>query len=371
MIINKKYLHLIPTLRYGGAESFLLRLVDNLEGIHLIVVLLDSSKDEIRIKELQKKNVSYLNLSLRRITFKKIKIFFKYIFELDREDRIFSWLYIADLLASFLKLVFRIKAPLIWNVRCTLVQKKDYSLFSYFSYIICLKLFRNIPRKIVFNSKKAMDQYLLQGYPSKKSIVIYNGFERLIGENPQKLKKEFLNLICVARYHPQKNHSLLIKTLFHFKKKYKKKFVLHLVGENIEINNKELTNLLKSNQIFEDVKLYGTISPKEVHKLFAMSDISLLFSSFGESFPNVLAESMLYGTIPIATAVGDAEYIVSNFGEIIPLDISSKEISEIILRYANLKIYSSDIWNKKVKSCIDFSSNRFNIKNIASQFHDL
>ena len=92
------------------------------------------------------------------------------------------------------------------------------------------------------------------------------------------------------------------------------------------------------------VKLHGTLSPKEVHKLFAISDISLLFSSFGESFPNVLAESMIYGTIPIATGVGDAGYIISNFGEIIRS--ISPEISEIILKYANLKINSSEIWTK-------------------------
>ena len=54
MIRIKRYLHVIPSLRYGGAESFLLRLVDNLEGIHLILTLKDSSIDEIRVKELKK-----------------------------------------------------------------------------------------------------------------------------------------------------------------------------------------------------------------------------------------------------------------------------------------------------------------------------
>ena len=371
MIRIKRYLHIIPSLRYGGAESFLLRLVDHLEGIHLILTLKDSSNDEIRVKELNKNNIVYLNLNFKRITFKKIKILFKFIFELNKEDRIFSWLYISDLLATFIKIIFRIRAPLIWNVRNTLVTNKDYSFFTFLSYILCSKLFKNIPDKIVFNSKKAMDQHISKGYPLEKSIVIYNGFQKLIDENPSKLKKNFLNLICVARYHPQKNHSLLIRTLSYFKKKYKRKFVLHLVGENIEIENKELTNLLKSNEIFESVKLYGTLSPLEVHKLFSISDISLLLSKFGESFPNVIAESMLYGTIPIATEVGDARYIISNYGETVSLDISPQQISEIILKYANLKYYSSEIWIQKVNSCKDFSLNRFNIKNIASKFNDL
>ena len=371
MFRSKKYLHLIPTLRYGGAETFLLRLVDHIEGIHLIVVLLESPKDEERIKELNNNNVGYLNISLKKLSLKKIKIFFKYIFELKEEDRIFSWLYIADLFASLIKVTFRIKAPLIWNVRNTLVKNKDYSFFTYLSYILCSKLFKNIPDKIVFNSKEAMYQHINQGYPSEKSIIIYNGFQKLIKEDPIKLKKEFLNLICVARYHPQKNHLLMIKTLASFKKKYKGKFVLHLVGENIETKNKELTNLLKSYQIFDSVKFYGIISPLKVHELFAISDISLLFSKFGESFPNVLAESMLYGTIPIATEVGDAKYIISNFGEIVSLDLSPQKISEIILRYANLKYYSSEIWIKKINACRNFSLNRFNMKTIARMFSDL
>ena len=64
---------------------------------------------------------------------------------------------------------------------------------------------------------------------------------------------------------------------------------------------------------------------------------------------------MLYGTIPIATDVGDAKYIISNFGETLSLDISPQQISEIILKYANLKYYSSELWIKKVNSCKDFS----------------
>ena len=83
------------------------------------------------------------------------------------------------------------------------------------------------------------------------------------------------------------------------------------------------------------------------------------------------AESMLYGTIPIATAVGDADYIIPSFGEILSLEISPQQISEIILKYANLKINSYDVWSKKVVECKDFSLDRFNIKKISSQFNNL
>ena len=74
---------------------------------------------------------------------------------------------------------------------------------------------------------------------------------------------------------------------------------------------------LKNQNIYQNVILYDLINPILVHELFSKSDISLLLSSYGESFPNVIAEAMLYGTFPIATNVGDTKSIINNFGEIV------------------------------------------------------
>ena len=84
-------------------------------------------------------------------------------------------------------------------------------------------------------------------------------------------------------------------------------------------------------------------------------------------------------TIPENTIISSNGFVIfsyvnywfKDFGETISLDISPQQISEIVLKYANLKYYSSEIWIQKVNSCKDFSLNRFNIKNIASQFNDL
>ena len=63
---------------------------------------------------------------------------------------------------------------------------------------------------------------------------------------------------------------------------------------------------------------------------FSKCDITLLLSSYGESFPNVIAEAMLYGTFPIATNIGDTKNIVQSFGDVISKETSSLEISELI-----------------------------------------
>ena len=114
--------------------------------------------------------------------------------------------------------------------------------------------------------------------------------------------------------------------------------------------------------------LYDLLDPYLVHDLFSKSDLTLLLSSYGESFPNVIAEAMLYGTIPIATDIGESALIINKYGEVISKDSSPEIISNLIYKYYLIKNNQPDNWNKLIKECGEFAKKRFGIKKVANEF---
>jgi len=56
---------------------------------------------------------------------------------------------------------------------------------------------------------------------------------------------------------------------------------------------------------------------RDVERLYAMSDIVVSTSAFGEGFSNAIAEGMSCGLVPVSTDVGDARLIVGDAGHVV------------------------------------------------------
>ena len=364
--MKKKNIFIIPSLGYGGAESFLLRLLPHMKNENIIVTLFNTQYDKKRLNNLK---VKYITLDPIRSSIKNYYIFFKLLATLNKNDIIFSWLYIADLFASLIKiLLFWKKINLIWNVRNTILNINQYSLASYVSYFLLKSFLRQVPNKIIFNSRESMIQHIKKGYKKENSFLIYNGFIRHASLKKVKNPKKSFDIIYVARYHKQKNHNLLFKSIKKLNEDYKFDFNLHLVGKDIDKNNKILNDTINKLKISKRIILHGVLEQTSVHELFSTCDLTLLLSKYGESFPNVLAEAMLYGTFPIATKIGEATQIVDKFGDIVPTNVTPKQISDLIYKYYLEKNNNYEQWIKRIKDCQEFSYNRFKIEKIASKF---
>jgi glycosyltransferase involved in cell wall biosynthesis len=115
----------------------------------------------------------------------------------------------------------------------------------------------------------------------------------------------------IARFDPKKDHINFIKAA---------KIALN---KNINFKFMFVTNHitpLKTLTQQEGLSKKFLFLPLQdsLEKIYNSLDINTLSSSFGEGFPNVLAEGISCGTISISTNVGDASLIINDDRLVVP-----------------------------------------------------
>ena len=78
-----------------------------------------------------------------------------------------------------------------------------------------------------------------------------------------------------------------------------------MAGNNINQENINLVDLINKHKLSNDIVLLNEI--KDMPKFYNSIDVNVLTSSFGEAFPNVLAESMSCETPCLSTDIGDSK----------------------------------------------------------------
>ena len=328
---SKRIIHFIPNLCVGGAETFLIRLIPLLSTKHQVVILFWNTK---KIPAARIHCISsfckVICIDPFNTSFASLSSFFGLLISLSHEDYVFSWLHLSDFLASIIKLIHPRNFKLFWNIRNIPIIHSQYSHLTFICYYLCLYLFKWIPDKVIFNSSTAKKSFLERGLPSSKCIVIHNGFN--ISSLPYYTRSvhDPFTIVCCARFHPQKNHILLLESFALFKQKCPDA-LLRLIGPGCDSSNSKLMSCLKDLGIVGSVVLHSVLPYNDTLSIMRRSHISMLLSSFGESFPNVVAESIICGCYPIATDVGDSSYIIRSKGKIFPVNSSPHEIYSYLL----------------------------------------
>lgn len=319
-----KIAFIITGLSTGGAETMLLKLLQNIDRerfIPIVVSLIDKGTIGPRIEAL---GIPVHTLGMRRsapnpfLVFKLTRLLKNY-----SPDVVHTWMYHADLLGG-VAARFAGCRNVIWCIRHSNLSKKENKATTLVVAKICALVSGRIPVKILSCSHKALEVHSALGYQPNKMAVIPNGFELdEFGPNPetrQRIRQQLdIPIDClvvglVARFDPQKNHlgfvecaSIVSERLPHVR------FVL--AGLGVDDQNQTLVARIEEHGLREKFRLLGR--REDIPSLMTAFDVLVSSSSHGEAFPNVLGEAMACHVPCVVTDVGDSAEIVGETGKVV------------------------------------------------------
>jgi glycosyltransferase involved in cell wall biosynthesis len=366
-----RIVHIITSLGDGGAEHTLFKICKyDQNNKHIVICLKGPEKYFPLLKNL---GIEVYCLNLK---FFSINKFFSLVGLLNnlKPDVVQTWLVHADFIGGIAARLAGIKY-IVWNIRYSNFKIGKAKLLTILIIKVLSKLSFHIPKLIIVNSKKAKKIFSIEGYCKKKLRFIPNGFDLSILK-PQKFqqkifKKKFkikktLPLIGnVARYDKKKDHLNLLNALAIIQSKNINFFCL-LVGSNMDKKNIKITTQIKKLNLSNNVKLLGQIN--NTSQVMSGFDIFVQSSSYGEGFPNVLAESMACQTPCIATDVGDSAFIIGKTGWIAPPSNPKYLSKKIELAINEIKTKK---WNKRCTQARSRIRKHFHIRKMIRSYNEI
>ena len=366
-----KVVHIITGLGDGGAEHALFKICKyDIANKHLVISLKGPGK---YFSLLSKLGIKVYCLNVRFFSIHKFIFLIKLLRSL-KPDIIQTWLVHADFLGSIAARLAGIK-NILWNVRYSNIEIGKAKLTTILIIKILSILSYLIPKFILIVSKKAKKIYEVIGYNKKIFKFIPNGYDlsilkinkiqKINFRKKIKIKKNVPLIGNVARYDPQKDHLNLLNALSLIREKNTNFFCV-LVGSNVDQNNIDLISEIKKLKLSEHIKLLG--QHDNIPKVMNGLDIHVLSSSYGEGFPNVVAESMACGTPCIVTDVGDSALIVGKTGWVVPPKNSIK-LAKAIEKALYEKNTSE--WNKRCNKARLRVKENYNISKMVRLYNNV
>lgn len=318
-----RILHLISGLNDGGAEGTLYRLCTrDRDNRHMVVVMMDEGKYGPLLREAGIP-VYCLNMRPGRIYPSSLLRLWRLLRQ-QLPDVVQTWMYHADLIGGIAARLAGIK-QVFWNIRTTNLVSGKTKFKTIFISHLCARLSNLIPHKIICCAESSAKVHADLGYAKDKLIVVANGYD-LSQLKPNlevglQVRKEFgipsdaILLGMVGRFGIIKNHQNLLLALAGLAE-LGYNFYCLLVGTGVNHNNQKLNDWISFYGLKDYVYTIG--KRNDIPAVMNAIDLHILSSSFGEGFPNVLAEAMSCGTPCVSTDVGDAKVIIGKTGWVVP-----------------------------------------------------
>lgn len=317
-----RILFITTGLATGGAEMALLRLIRHLPADMSphVVSLTDSGTVGARLSAL---GVSVETLGMRPGR-PSLAAFLRLV-RLIRErnpDIVQTWMYHADLMGG---LAARLAGAgkVVWGIRHSNLDADKNKWRTRMVVRVCAMLSRRLPVAILSCSETARRVHEGVGYHARKFVVLPNGVE-LDSFKPDGAARVAVRTLLgvpanaplvglIARFDPQKNHQGFFEAAKQLRGQRPDVHFL-LVGRGVDAANTALC-------VWRDTAGVGSVAHLcgergDVQMLMAALDV-LVSTSWGEAFPNVLAEAMACGVPCVATDVGDSAQIVGDTGHVV------------------------------------------------------
>jgi glycosyltransferase involved in cell wall biosynthesis len=359
----KRWLFLIRSLNYGGAERQLV----------VLVRALHAQGEEVRVavfyrggpleQELVASGISVIALE-KRGRWDMVRFFIRLVsvVKATQPEILHAYLVDSNLLAVMVKLLFP-QIRVIWGVRASAMDLNHYDKVTRLAFWLSCRLAR-FSDLIVTNSYAGFNDHQLLGYPAHKMVVISNGIDTEVfqPDSSQRanirhlwgIKESELLVGLVARLDPMKDHKTFIRAVMQVVQQRRDiRFIC--VGDGPEDYRRELLAL--SSELGVDGYLIWAKALPIGCAVFNALEVLVLSSSSGEGFPNVVGEAMACGIPCVVTDVGDAARIVGNTGLVVPIGDSS-QLAEGILRLINKGIEPNRKWEIRKRVLENFSKDR-------------
>jgi glycosyltransferase involved in cell wall biosynthesis len=321
-----RILFLLNSLQHGGAERQLVNLLYGLDRRRFrstVVTYYRGGTWEERVRQMPGVELHCLGLKnrfdLAGMIFSLLRIIRK-----TKPDILYGILGDACTLALIHGRVFG-RRKVIWGLRSTNVDSSQYSLSSGWVYRINAYLSKWVDR-IIANSLTGSKYHVDRGYARDRIVVICNGIDtEHFSPQPEKgadLRRTWgfghdTPLIGrVGRLDPMKDYPTFLKAATILTgRRPDARFVIAGGGSGQMLN--DLKALSASLGLGERVLWLG---PREDLPAIYSTCTFTSSSSFGEGFPNVVAESLACEVPCIATDVGDSARVVGPGGIIVPAE---------------------------------------------------
>lgn len=315
--------HVITELETGGAEHALVQLVSRMDRRRFAPTVISLSGAGTLGARLKASGIPGVEIGMKpgRLNLKRLWRL-RGAIAARRPAIVQTWLPHADLLGTIAGRAAGVRT-ICWNVRCAELERADHPR----SLFVVLKVLASISRQtacVVANAHSAVRAHSALGYMPKQWRVIPNGFDTDIFVPSPEHRRQFRQahaipadapvIGIVGRFHPMKDHATFIRAAG-LLRRHVPHIRIVLVGHGIGTDNLSIMNELRDAGVADAaVLLPSTSTPQFIYPALDLA----VSSSYSEGFPNVVAEAMSSGVVPIVTDAGDSARIVGDAGIVVP-----------------------------------------------------